>query len=84
MLSITGYASMFVFLPIHFLTHRYYPATIVPSRLGPISAELDYEFVKLGLATWPWRSWALYVGFGTNTLTWYVGCRLYDVLLNVF
>jgi succinate dehydrogenase/fumarate reductase cytochrome b subunit len=60
MLSLTGYASMFIFVPIHFLTHRYYPMSRhLPSS---VSAELDYEFVKLGLATWPWRSWALYAG----------------------
>jgi hypothetical protein len=57
---------MFIFLPIHFLTHRYYPMNIssgiIPSFSSAISAELDYEFVKVGLATWPCRSWALYAG----------------------
>jgi succinate dehydrogenase/fumarate reductase cytochrome b subunit len=61
-LSSTGYLTLFLFLPIHYLTHRVYPA--IPAApihsFGP--AELDYEFVKAGLQTWPFRSWLLYIG----------------------
>ncbi|CAA7265295.1 unnamed protein product [Cyclocybe aegerita] len=59
--SVTGYATLF-FLTIHYLTHRYYPALDIPpiDSLGP--AELDYEFVKAALRTWPIRSWLLYGG----------------------
>jgi len=61
-LSSTGYLTLFLFLPIHYLTHRVYPA--IPAApihsFGP--AELDYEFVKTGLQTWPLRSWLLYIG----------------------
>jgi succinate dehydrogenase/fumarate reductase cytochrome b subunit len=61
-LSSTGYLTLFLFLPVHYLTHRIYPA--IPDApihsFGP--AELDYEFVKTGLQTWPFRSWFLYIG----------------------
>lgn len=61
-LSLTGYSTLFLFLPVHYLTHRVYPA--IPAApihsFGP--AELDYEFVKTGLQTWPLRSWSLYIG----------------------
>jgi len=61
-LSSTGYLTLFLFLPVHYLTHRAYP-TIPDAPIysfGP--AELDYEFVKTGLTTWPFRSWFLYIG----------------------
>ncbi|KAH7920666.1 hypothetical protein BV22DRAFT_1020802 [Leucogyrophana mollusca] len=61
-LSLTAYSALFIFLPIHFVTHRVNPTD--PSApifaVGP--AELDYEFVKVGLTKFPWRSWALYAG----------------------
>ena len=62
LLSWTGYATALVFLPIHFITHRLNPtSTDAPiSSVGP--AELDYEFVKLGLQRWPVRSWLFYTG----------------------
>lgn len=61
-LSSTGYLTLFLFLPVHYLTHRAYPAVSdAPIHsFGP--AELDYEFVKTGLQTWPFRSWFLYIG----------------------
>jgi len=61
LLSLSGYAIVLVFLPVHVLVHRYYPTlrTDSISSVGPSS--LDYEFVKYGLYTWPWRSWFLYV-----------------------
>ncbi|KAF9533577.1 hypothetical protein CPB83DRAFT_873589 [Crepidotus variabilis] len=62
LLSLTGYASMLFLLPIHFLVHRVAPTNELPpiDALGP--SELDYEFVKAGLHTWPIRSWLLYGG----------------------
>ena len=61
-LASTGYLTLFLFLPVHYLTHRVYPTiSAAPiNSFGP--AELDYEFVKTGLQTWPLRSWLLYAG----------------------
>jgi len=61
-LASTGYLTLFLFLPVHYLTHRVYPtiSTAPIHSFGP--AELDYEFVKTGLQTWPFRSWLLYIG----------------------
>lgn len=39
---------------------------ISTDSVGP--SELDFEFVKTALHTWPWRSWVLYAGL--------VGCVL--------
>ncbi|KAF8881939.1 hypothetical protein CPB84DRAFT_1791361 [Gymnopilus junonius] len=62
LLSLTGYAAFLFFLPVHYLTHRAYPTinTLAIDNVGP--AELDYEFVKTGLRSWPVRSWFLYGG----------------------
>ncbi|KAJ7208764.1 hypothetical protein B0H12DRAFT_1213596 [Mycena haematopus] len=61
LLSLTGYANIILFLP-HFVTHRVHPTNPAApiNALGP--SELDFEFVKYGLANWPWRSWLLYGG----------------------
>jgi len=67
MLSITGYAAMFLLLPVHFLTHREYPMTTTPPISGVGPAELDYEFVKTGLKNWPIRSCLLYGGLILST-----------------
>jgi succinate dehydrogenase/fumarate reductase cytochrome b subunit len=50
---VTGYATVFCYLPIHFITHRLAPADPVPliSSLSP--SELDYEHVKAALSVWP-------------------------------
>ncbi|EPQ58707.1 hypothetical protein GLOTRDRAFT_104535 [Gloeophyllum trabeum ATCC 11539] len=61
-LALTGYATLFVFLPAHFVTHRLNPTYSGPPVYAVGPAELDYEFVKVGLQTWPWRSWILYTG----------------------
>ncbi|KAJ3570118.1 hypothetical protein NP233_g4615 [Leucocoprinus birnbaumii] len=62
LLGLTGYATIFLFLPIHFFVHRDNPSLPIEpiSSVGPSS--LDYEYVKYGLRTWPWRSWFLYTG----------------------
>ncbi|KAJ7746346.1 hypothetical protein B0H16DRAFT_1321149 [Mycena metata] len=59
LLSLTGYANLIFFLP-HFMTHRVHPKNPAAPihALGP--SELDFEFVKYGLATWPRRTWFLY------------------------
>jgi hypothetical protein len=54
-LSVTGYASLFLFLPIHVITHRLAPLSSIPSP-----SELDYEYVKTALLGWPVRSTVLY------------------------
>ncbi|KAI6140418.1 hypothetical protein BKA82DRAFT_487987 [Pisolithus tinctorius] len=76
LLSISAYTALFLFVPIHVATHRLLPAEADilawPSTdvdLDPLgSSELDYEFVKTAIKTWPWRSWILYTGI--------VGCVL--------
>jgi hypothetical protein len=62
LLSLTAYSTALFFLPIHFLLHREYPALPVEPIYSVGPASLDYEFVKYGLQTWPWRSWFLYTG----------------------
>ncbi|KAJ7645381.1 hypothetical protein B0H17DRAFT_959548 [Mycena rosella] len=62
LLALTGYANMIFFLPVHFMSHRALPMNPAAPIHGLGPAELDFEFVKYGLATWPWRSWLLYGG----------------------
>lgn len=62
LLTLTGYAAMFLFVPIHFMTHRVHPTTVSAPILALGPSELDYEFVKFGLRNWPWKSWLLYTG----------------------
>ena len=66
-LTLTGFGAV-LFLPVHFLTHRIFPSesTAPIHAVGP--AELDWEFVKVGLHNWPWQSILLYGGL--------VGCVL--------
>ena len=87
-ISLTGYATAFCFLPLHFITHRLAPADPVPpiSSLSP--SELDYEYVKAALSVWPRRSIVLYSvlvlgvalhaadGIGIIWSTWAPGCML--------
>ncbi|EAU81964.1 hypothetical protein CC1G_09150 [Coprinopsis cinerea okayama7 len=61
-LAWTGYATALLFLPIHFLSHRADPTTEAPPIFAVGPAELDFEFVKLGLQRFPVRSWVLYGG----------------------
>jgi len=58
---------MLFFLPVHYLTHRAYPALETPPIYGIGPAELDYEFVKVGLKVWPIRSMLLYGGLVLST-----------------
>ncbi|KIK94592.1 hypothetical protein PAXRUDRAFT_11951 [Paxillus rubicundulus Ve08.2h10] len=67
-LSITAYSALLVFVPIHFITHRLAPADASPPIFAVGPSELDYEFVKTGLARFPWRSWALYTGLVASVL----------------
>ncbi|KAI6097957.1 hypothetical protein EDD16DRAFT_1889479 [Pisolithus croceorrhizus] len=76
LLSISAYAALFVFVPIHVATHRLLPAeadALVWSSSGANldalgSSELDFEFVKTAIKTWPWRSWILYTGLVGSVL----------------
>ncbi|KAF8589675.1 hypothetical protein K439DRAFT_1644974 [Ramaria rubella] len=61
LLSLTAYP-LLLFLPIHVLTHRLAPSHPSPPILALSPSELNYEFVKVGLAGWPIRSWILYTG----------------------
>jgi len=59
-LAVTGYLTGGILLPIHYVTHRVFPASPYSpiDAVGP--AQLDFEFVKTALSTWPIRSWLLY------------------------
>ncbi|KAG7453132.1 uncharacterized protein BT62DRAFT_880411 [Guyanagaster necrorhizus] len=61
-LTITGYATMWLLLPVHFLVHRRFPTSSTAPILEVGPSELDFEFVKVGLRAWPWRSALLYGG----------------------
>ncbi|KAH8835032.1 hypothetical protein DL96DRAFT_1808954 [Flagelloscypha sp. PMI_526] len=58
----TGYAVAVFWLPVHYFIHRTSPKTPTPpiNAVGP--SELDFEFVKYGLKTWPFRMTFLYAG----------------------
>ena len=45
---------------VHVLLHRLNPAHPGPPVLSLGPSQLDYEFVKVGLAVWPVMSWTLY------------------------
>ncbi|KAL1746734.1 hypothetical protein HDZ31DRAFT_33601 [Schizophyllum fasciatum] len=60
-LTISGIAAA-AFLTIHYQTHRVLPAVEAAPILAVGPAELDYEFVKTGLARWPALNGALYAG----------------------
>ncbi|KAI6150211.1 hypothetical protein EDD17DRAFT_1491945 [Pisolithus thermaeus] len=76
LLSISAYAALFLFVPIHVATHRLLPAeadALVWSSSGANldalgSSELDFEFVKTAIKTWPWRNWILYTGLVGSVL----------------
>lgn len=72
LLSTTGYLTTLLLLPIHFSSHRLNPTVSTPPILSVGPAELDYEFVKIGLQNWPWRTWGLYAAL--------VGCVLLHVV----
>jgi succinate dehydrogenase hydrophobic anchor subunit len=67
-LSLAGYSALLVFVPIHFITHRLAPTDAASPIFAVGPSELDYEFVKTGLAQFPWRSWALYTGLVASVL----------------
>ncbi|KAI9433893.1 hypothetical protein H4582DRAFT_1983184 [Lactarius indigo] len=80
-LSVTGYATAFFFLPVHFITHRLAPADPAPPISSFSPSELDYEFVKAALSGWPRRSTILYSflvldGIGIIWSTWSPGLKL--------
>ncbi|KAG0694645.1 hypothetical protein DFH29DRAFT_815102 [Suillus ampliporus] len=67
-LSLAAYSTLLIFLPIHFYTHRVFPADPSPPIFAVGPSEVDYEFVKTGLARFPWRSWVLYGGLVTSAM----------------
>ncbi|KAF5324656.1 hypothetical protein D9611_004164 [Ephemerocybe angulata] len=67
-LSVTGYAVALLYLPVHYLTHRVHPAQEAAPILAVGPSELDFEFVKHGLQTWPVRSWLIYGGLTMLTV----------------
>ncbi|KAL1695827.1 hypothetical protein GGG16DRAFT_44601 [Schizophyllum commune] len=60
-LTISGIAAA-AFLTIHYRTHRVLPTIEAAPILEVGPAELDYEFVKTGLARWPVLNSVLYAG----------------------
>ncbi|KAI0818673.1 hypothetical protein BC629DRAFT_668471 [Irpex lacteus] len=68
--SIAGYASLFFLLPQHYLLHRVLPSNPNPPVLAVSPSELDFEYVKFGLQTWPLTNWALYAGL-TIAVVWH-------------
>lgn len=61
LLTLTAY-TLLLFLPVHILTHRIIPSDPSPPITALSPSELNFEFVKVGLAGWPLRSSLLYVG----------------------
>lgn len=59
-LGATGWLLATAVLPAHVLLHRLNPANPIPPILSLGPSQLDYEFVKVGLAVWPVMSWTLY------------------------
>lgn len=49
-----------VFLSIHVLTNRLIPSTSTPPIQALSPSELDYDYVKIGLMVWPFRSTLIY------------------------
>lgn len=68
--TLTGYATLAFFLPIHYLLHRVYPRDPAAPVYELAPSELDFEYVKYGLQRWPWRSWFLYAGL-TVCVAWH-------------
>jgi hypothetical protein len=66
-LSLAAYSALLI-LPIHFLTHRVYPADPSPPIFAVGPSELDFEFVKTGFAKFPCRSWVLYSGLVASVM----------------
>jgi hypothetical protein len=59
-LGATGWLLATAILPVHVLLHRLNPTHPEPPVLSLGPSQLDYEFVKVGLAVWPVMSWTLY------------------------
>ena len=59
-LGATGWLLATALLPVHVLLHRLNPTHPEPPVLSLGPSQLDYEFVKVGLAVWPVMSWTLY------------------------
>lgn len=57
----TAYPLVF-FLSVHALSHRLIPSTPESPIQALSPSELDYDFVKIGIKTWPFKSAILYGG----------------------
>lgn len=68
-LSVTGYSAALL-LTVHFFVHRVAPSDPSPPVYSVGPSELDYEYVKYSLQTYPWRSLAAYIGL-TAAVAWH-------------
>lgn len=59
-LGSTGWLLATALIPVHIVLHRLNPANATPPVLSLGPSQLDYEFVKVGLAVWPIMNWTLY------------------------
>ncbi|VDC02480.1 unnamed protein product [Peniophora sp. CBMAI 1063] len=59
-LTVTGFFAANFLVPKHYLIHRVFPQDPTPpiEAFGP--SQMDFEFVKTGLAQWPIRNWIVY------------------------
>lgn len=67
-LASTGWIMGTFLVPVHMMLHRIHPSNPTPpiSSLSP--SQLDFEFVKVGLAVWPFLSWTLYTTLVVATM----------------
>ncbi|KAF8321535.1 hypothetical protein DL93DRAFT_2072239 [Clavulina sp. PMI_390] len=67
-LGTSGWLLAIAFLPIHLSLHRFNPTSpaLPIASLGP--SQVDFEFVKVGLAIWPVLNWTLYSGIVVATM----------------
>lgn len=59
-LGATGWLLATALIPVHVLLHRFNPTSPISPVLSLGPSQLDYEFVKVGLAIWPVVNWTLY------------------------
>ncbi|TFK87707.1 hypothetical protein K466DRAFT_490342 [Polyporus arcularius HHB13444] len=60
-LSLTGYSAAII-VALHLFTHRIAPSDPAPPIYSVGPSELDYEYVKFALHSWPWRGFVSYIG----------------------
>ncbi|EIW85589.1 hypothetical protein CONPUDRAFT_118516 [Coniophora puteana RWD-64-598 SS2] len=75
-LTVSAWSAL-IFYPVHVALHRLIPedVTMPIGAVGP--SELDWEFVKTGLARFPIQNWALYAGLIASIAThWMEGVNI--------